>query len=236
MKGCLFIHGFTGAPDEVVPLAEFVKEHTKWDIRIPCLPGHDQPGALRGVAFQRWIECAENELADLLEACEEVYIAGFSMGGMIASYLATKYPVKKLVLLSAAAYYVNPRQVIKDIRLVIEDGMKGTLNENEVYLRYRKKITETPILSTLQFRKLVKYTKPRLPEITIPVLIVQGECDGIVPMKSAHYLYRTIGSKEKKLCFLPASTHLVCHGEDFEELAKETAAFLGIRQYETEKV
>ncbi|AZB41373.1 alpha/beta fold hydrolase [Bacillus sp. FJAT-42376] len=228
MAGCLCLHGFTGAPYEVEPIADYLRHLTDWEIRVPCLPGHGETASLKGVAFQEWIDCAENELKDLLESCEEVYVIGFSMGGMIASYLAAKYPVSRLILMSAAAYYVNPRQFIKDIRTIVEDGFKGLLEENTVYTRYRKKIRETPILSTLEFRKLVRYVKPRLHEITIPVLIIQGECDGIVPIKSAHYIYREIGSDEKKLCFLPSSTHLICHGEDFGELAEETSKFLGI--------
>ncbi|MGD6818547.1 alpha/beta hydrolase [Metabacillus sp. 84] len=228
MNGCLFIHGFTGAPYEVEPLADYVRKNTDWEVRTPCLPGHGDSDSLKGIAFENWIDCAEEELKSLLEHCGEVYVIGFSMGGMIASYLAEKYPVKKLILLSAAAYYVNPRQFIKDIRGMVQDRFKGLLHENEIYLRYRKKILETPIMATLQFRKLVNYVKPRLPGIRIPVLIVQGECDGIVPVKSAHFLYKKIGSQKKKLCFLPSSKHLVCHGGDFEALAEEAGEFLGI--------
>ncbi|KZZ85201.1 MULTISPECIES: alpha/beta fold hydrolase [Bacillaceae] len=228
MIGCLCIHGFTGAPYEVEPLADYLRKHTDWEVRTPCLPGHEEAGSLKGIRFQKWIECAEQELEMLGRTCSEVYVIGFSMGGMIASYLAAKYPVSKLVLLSAAAYYVNPRQFMKDVRCIIEDKFRGLLEENEVYMRYRKKVTETPILAAFQFRRLVNYVKPRLPGITVPVLIVQGECDGIVPIKSAHYLYKKIGSEEKKLCFLPSSAHLICHGDDFEELAYETGNFLGV--------
>ena len=76
------------------------------------------------------------------------------MGGMIASLLAAMYPVDKLVLLSAAAYYLNPKQMASEIKSMIVDTFKGNLNNNELFLRYKRKIKGTPITATLQFRRL----------------------------------------------------------------------------------
>ncbi|MGG4490317.1 alpha/beta hydrolase [Metabacillus idriensis] len=226
MKGCLCIHGFTGAPYEVEPLVRHLKEETDWVLKVPTLPGHGETPSLRGIQFNQWIAHAENELRDLLEECTEVYIIGFSMGGLIAAYLASRYPVAKLVLLSAAAYYLNPRQMLVDVKDLIKDAIRGHGANNEIYIRYRKKVLETPIAATLEFRKLVRYIRPILDKITMPVLIVQGECDGIVPVKSARYIYERITSEQKELCFLPCSKHLICHGEDFPMLVEVIESFL----------
>ena len=115
MIGCLCIHGFTGAPDEIEPLVHFLNGHTDWKLVVPTLPGHGEMLELKGVQYGQWISHAEKELEKLLQTCEKVYVVGFSMGGMIASYLAVHFPVEKLVLLSAAAYYVNPKQLAVDI-------------------------------------------------------------------------------------------------------------------------
>ncbi|XQY92104.1 alpha/beta hydrolase [Metabacillus sp. HB246100] len=226
MKGCLFIHGFTGAPYEVEPLAEHIKNTTDWLVRVPTLPGHGVTLSLKGHTYKDWVEHAESELVALMQEVDEVYIVGFSMGGIIASYLAANYHVSKLVLLSAAAYYVNPKQLVIDIREMMMDLFKGNLIENELFTRYKKKIMQTPIQATFQFQKLVKTMRPYLKQLSMPVLIIQGECDGIVPLKSAHYLYKTIPSKEKQLTLLPCAKHLVCHSEDYEELQTVVENFL----------
>ncbi|WP_458415013.1 alpha/beta hydrolase [Schinkia sp. CFF1] len=227
MIGCLCIHGFTGSPFEVAPLAKFLKENTNWLVEMPTLPGHGgELGRLKGVAYQEWIREAEQSLQGMLVKCSTVYLVGFSMGGVISGYLAAKYPVKKLVLLSAAAYYVNPKQLLLDLKEMATEGMRGTLNSNELYLRYRKKIKETPITATLQFQKLVKELKPNFAKIEVPTLIVQGELDGIVPKKSASYLYKTIPSKERELIYLPKSKHLVCHDQDKDQLFAAVERFL----------
>lgn len=226
MIGCLCIHGFTGSPSEVEPLASYLKKNTNWQIVVPTLPGHGDSLNLKGISFNQWIEHAEKELERLLETCETVYVIGFSMGGLIASYLAVHYPLSKLILLSAAAYYINPKQLALDIIGMVKDLYKGKLFENELYLRYSRKIKETPLAATLQFRRLVATIRPLLNRVTVPTLIAQGESDGIVPPRSAQYLYERIGTMEKRLLYVKESKHLICHCHEREKLFQEIVHFL----------
>ncbi len=226
MIGCLCIHGFTGAPFEVEPLVQYLRERTDWEISVPTLPGHGEQLNLKGIDYHNWIEHAEKELQQLIESCETVYVIGFSMGGMIASYLAVHYPVTKLVLLSAAAMYVSPKQLVEDIGEIVKDAFKGKLLENELFVRYKQKIIATPVSATLQFRRLVAFVRPVLHEVTTPTLIAQGECDGVVPPKSAKYIYQHIGTPAKRLIFLKESKHLICHCEERENLFSEIYSFL----------
>lgn len=226
MTACLCLHGFTGSPMEVKPLAEFIEQHTDWECVVPTLPGHGEILELKGINFNEWIAHAEKELKILLSKHETVYVVGFSMGGLIASYLAVHYPIKKLILLSAAAYYVNPVQLKKDIIAMIHDLWRGKIADNELFIRYMNKIKTTPLTATLQFRKLVQHTKPQLSRIKIPTFIAQGEADGIVPVKSAHYLYRTISAENKKIIYIKESKHLICHCDERDTLFSEIISFL----------
>lgn len=226
MIGCLCIHGFTGAPSEVEPLVQYLKKETDWKLTVPTLPGHGDTLNLKGVQYKEWIDHAERELESLLDSCEKVYVVGFSMGGMIASYLTVHFPVEKLVLLSAAAYYVNPKQLAVDIGMMFKDLYQGKLAENELFLRYKRKIKETPLAATIQFRKLVNQVRPLLPEISVPTFIAQGEIDGVVPPKAAQYLYNSICSSSKKLFYIKNSKHLICHCEERNDLFENILSFL----------
>lgn len=228
MIGCLCIHGFTGAPYEVAPLVQFLKKRTDWQFAVPTLPGHGESLDLKGIRYQDWIDHAETALQGLMETCDTIYIIGFSMGGLIASYLAAHYPVNRLVLLSAAAYYVNPKQLALDIIDMVKDSFRGRIANNELFLRYKRKIKETPLTATMQFRTLVTKVRPLLAEISTPTFIAQGECDGIVPPKSARYLYQQIGAEQKKLIYYQNSKHLICHSEERENLFTEIFKFLQI--------
>ncbi|KAB2328609.1 alpha/beta fold hydrolase [Cytobacillus depressus] len=226
MIGCLCIHGFTGAPFEVEPLADYLRKRTNWEIAVPTLPGHGDTLSLKGIEYKNWIEHAERELQRLIAKCETVYVIGFSMGGLIASYLAVHYPVTKLVLLSAAAYYLNPKQLFLDIGDMVKDALRGRISENEMFTRYKRKIKATPFTATLQFRRLVSTVRPILNKVEIPTFIAQGECDGVVPPKSAQFLYQSIGASAKKLIYVKESRHLICHCEESENLFSEIHHFL----------
>ncbi|PLT27968.1 alpha/beta hydrolase [Peribacillus deserti] len=224
--GCLLIHGFTGSPYEVEPLSAYLQNNTSWKISVPLLPGHGDGATLRGIKHLDWIQTAEEALLSLLHECEEVYVIGFSMGGIIACYLAAKYQVSKLILLSAAAIYVNPRQIAADSLELVRDAFRGQLKNNELFIRYKTKITKTPISAVWQFHLLVKTHRSILNEIKIPAFIAQGGLDGIVPPKSAEYIYRSIPSSKKSLVIIDESKHLICHCKQNEKLFEEIYHFL----------
>ncbi|WP_102349551.1 alpha/beta hydrolase [Bacillus sp. Marseille-P3661] len=226
MIGCLCVHGFTGGPFEVEPLVNYLETRTNWHIEMVTLPGHGEQLNLKGVGYEKWIQEVEENIKDLQKKCNTIYLIGFSMGGIISAHLATKYPINKLVLLSAAAYYLNPKQMLIDVKDMTIDGLRGNLAENVLYKRYRKKFKETPISATFQFQKLVKALRPSLQQLDIPTLVVQGEIDGVVPKKSADYIYQTIPTNDKELLFLENSKHHVCHDADQHQLFAAIERFL----------
>lgn len=80
MIGCLCLHGFSGAPDELKDITSFL-EKNHWLVYCPTLPGHGSREGLKGVTYRHWIYAAEVAVEELLKRCEKVYVIGFSMGG-----------------------------------------------------------------------------------------------------------------------------------------------------------
>lgn len=218
MIGCLIIHGYTGGPYEVEPLADYLREHTNWRIEVPTLPGHGRKLNLDNISHKRWIKAAEDSLQQLKEKYDEIYLIGFSMGGMIASYLAAKYKVNKLVLLATSGKFLSFKQIGLDIASVMMDGIRGDLGKNKLYLHYKKKLGNVPFKANLEFLKLVKFTRRHLKNVDTPVLIAQGQQDGMVPYKTAYYLNKEITSKRKEVVFFERSRHLMCLGNDKDTL------------------
>ena len=219
MIGCLCIHGFSGEAKEVEPLTDFLSKKRSWLVYSPTLPGHGSKMTLKTANFKHWLFAAEVAVQELLKRCDKVYVIGFSMGGMIAAYVASKYPVDKLVLLSASAYYLNPKQIIQDMTGWVVEGLKGELANDHLYHLYREKVKNTPVRATIEFAKTVNKTREVLQKVTVPTLIIQGECDGLVPpRKSAEYLYDTISASNKQLYFFKNSKHYIWLGEERDEL------------------
>ena len=111
--GVLFIHGFTGGTFEVRPFVNYLRMKTDWLISTPTLPGHGVKLDLRKGSANSWLMEAEIAIRKLQREVDRVIVVGFSMGGLIAMYLALRYRVDKLVLLSAAAKYISPRHLLK---------------------------------------------------------------------------------------------------------------------------
>ncbi|RXT04049.1 carboxylesterase [Ammoniphilus sp. CFH 90114] len=224
MTGCLLLHGFTGSPYEVEPLADHLRKHG-WKISMPTLPGHGHlKEDMKKVTWKDWIQKAEEELRLLLKECSVVYVVGFSMGGMIAAYLSTKYPVTKLVLLNACVYYINPGQMFSHMAEAIKSNF--TADSKDLMKRYMQKSLSTPVRAVVHFRRLVKVLKPELAKVTVPTLILQGECDDLVEPRSAHYIYQSIQSTSKEIHFLPQSKHILCHDCESDQVVSLVEEFL----------
>jgi len=224
--GCLIIHGYTGSPYEVAPIADYLREKTDWHIVVPTLPGHGDELDLEDVVYEEWLEAAEESLQQLKAAYDVIYLIGFSMGGMIAAYLAGKFDIQKLVLLATAGKIFSFKQMTLDVGEAVADHLKGDLSVNENFTRYSKKVKEVPFRANIEFLKLVKYTRSYLKEIESPVFIAQGRQDELVPHRTAHYLDKEIGSKEKDIVLFEQSKHLICWGEDKDVLNSMVYNFL----------
>lgn len=226
MIGCLIIHGYTGGPYEVGPLANFLKEETNWHVEVPTLPGHGKKLNLENASHKEWITAAENALIQLKEKYDEVYLIGFSMGGMIAAYLAAKFKVDKLVLLATSGKFLSFKQIGIEIGDIIADGIRGNLSENKIYFHYKNKLKTVPFKANIEFLKLVRFTRKHLKDVESPVLIAQGQQDGMVPYKTAYYLDKEITSKRKEVVFFERSKHLICLGNDKDTLNTMVHEFL----------
>lgn len=212
--GVLFVHGFTGGPFEIAPLKQFLNARTDWIMRSPVLPGHELEIGLQEGSAASWLMAAELELQRLQKEVDNVIVIGFSMGGLIAMYLSLRYPIAKLVLLSAAAKYISPRILMKDAHVMMISSIQRRYPADSFYHLYNHKLTHTPMRATLEFLRVVRLVKPYYHKVRTPVCIVQGEQDGIVPVSTATVLFRLIGSEHKKLIYSERGKHHICYSDD----------------------
>lgn len=224
--GVLFIHGFTGGTYEVQPFVSYVKKHTDWSVEVPTLPGHGVTLNLRNVSAENWLMEAELAMRRLKKRVDRVIIVGFSMGGLIAMYLALRYRVDRLILLSAAAKYISPLVLLEDAKIILTESVTKKYTSNTFYHLYNYKLTHTPIKAVFEFLKIVKTVKPYFDYITCPVCIVQGEKDGIVPFSTAQHLYEKLGGEEKVMITSPTGKHHICYSEDHEKWFSEALLFM----------
>jgi len=84
-QGVLVLHGFTGNPQAMRPLATALAAEG-YTIRLPLLPGHGT--AIEDMIPTRWsdyAEDAETGYRDLAGRCEAVALVALSVGGALAN-------------------------------------------------------------------------------------------------------------------------------------------------------
>ena len=108
--GVLVSHGFTGTTQSVRPLGEALAAEG-FTVAGPRLAGHGTTMEDHARSTARdWISSIEEDLAWLEARCENVFIAGLSMGGMFSLYFAGTRPdlIKGAVPINACMYLDNP--------------------------------------------------------------------------------------------------------------------------------
>ncbi len=214
-QAVLCLHGFSGGPFEIEPLAK-VLEYRGYQCYIPTLPGHEaQLLNLSESTWEDWLQFAFQVVEDILITERSLHVVGFSMGALLASAVANRYPVERLVLLNPAYFYISPyhfaSQLIKQV--IHKDFRRFT------------KMGRVPVSATVQFMKCVHALKSEYSSLSIPTQIVQGLKDEIILPYSAKWIARRIqGSCE--LHTLAHSHHLLTYGHDKELLFKKVTAFL----------
>jgi len=82
--GCVLVHGFTGTPKEMRLMGEYLSEQGLTVLGIR-LPGHatDLPDMIR-VKWKDWLAAVEDGINILSNCCENIFVAGLSMGGILS--------------------------------------------------------------------------------------------------------------------------------------------------------
>ncbi|NLC97134.1 MAG: alpha/beta fold hydrolase [Erysipelotrichaceae bacterium] len=124
----------------------------------------------------------------------DVILVGFSMGGVIASYLANEYRVKKLILLAPAFEYLNLTTLI--------DHIPNPFAKNEVKSQIPTNFTNT-------FIELVYNCKNSINDIKIPTLIIHCEDDNVIPLSSSNKNIKKIPIDSKALITISRGQHRI---------------------------
>lgn len=215
-KAILIIHGFAGGTYDIEELANYLEFNRTFDVFQFTLPGHDKN--LSKVKYEDWINASEEKVEMLINnGYKNIYLIGHSMGGVIATYLATKYrQVKKLVLAAPAFHYLN---IVND-KLNIKESLKvtpkilGQYKGSEIFARFLK----LNIGAVKELMALVKKYYYTPSSVICPVLILHGTEDHIVPISSTKYVYEELTKNTKKLIYINGVTHDMFKNDRKEEL------------------
>ena len=210
--GCLLVHGFSGSPPEMRPMGEFLaaKGLTVLGVR---LAGHGtSPEDMATTTWRDWVASAEAGLRELESLCEQVFVAGLSMGVLITLHLAAHHPVAGIVVMAAPAYIADWRfRLLPLARYFIRwftPNIESDLTDPEAE-KSLSAYQVLPIPCLVSLGQLIRLVRQELPQVKAPALVMQGEKDHHVPVDSTRIIFEELGAADKELVWWPNSGHCI---------------------------
>jgi carboxylesterase len=250
----LLIHGLTGTPAEMKPIAKrLVKQG--YSVMCPALAGHCGSLAdLKKSHWQDWYGSSAQAFEALKASHARVYVAGLSMGALIALLLAREKGarVDGIGLLSTTFFYDGwnmPRLKRKLLLpIVLHSPLKHFMHwdetppygikcertramvhavlENRDSLATEKVgIFRTSAVTIYESNLLIKAAKKALPHVQSPTLIVHSTEDDTASVKNAYFVAKRIASRNIETFFVDDTYHVLTLDKRRDDVARRLAAF-----------
>lgn len=223
----LCIHGLTGTPYEVRPLAEALAQRG-FACLGPTLPGHlESPARLnrtdRG-AWQRAVLDAHDRLA---ASHARVYALGLSLGGLLALSLCARRPVAGAVIL-AAPLGLGPlrRWAVLCLAPFLESVPKTPDIVDLEARRRHPSYDRMPLRALRELIRLQADVAGELAEVTVPLRLIYSRSDRSVRLEDAARLQNAVSSADCEVRILARSGHVMPVDLESEAVTIEAVDFL----------
>ena len=215
-RAVLMLHGFGDTPQTLEYLAAYVHAQG-WAVRAPLLPGHgrtlDEFAASRAT---EWLSFARAELDALRARYDTIAIVGLSMGGSLATILASESKdVRAIVLL--APYLSMPTRLRRAAALhhvlgiavpFLRGGGGRSIRDPAEVERNRAYGYTTPRL-VFELSRIVARGRAAAPLVTVPTLVVQSRQDNRIPPEAAERAFALFTTPERRLIWTEGNGHII---------------------------
>ena len=226
--GVLLIHGFTGTPKSVEPWA-YELNSAGFTAHVPRLAGHGSDWReMRRFDWGDWLDSVDEALKNLAAEVDEIFIAGFSMGGALALRLAEIYPelISGLMLLNPTIYDNHIRMTFAKYLAPFIPSIKseGTdVAKPDAPITSQQRLSIHAANSLHEFRHIVRKD---LNLIKTPMKIFLSKQDHVVPPSNGLLIANSVQSERVEITYFEKSYHVVTLDYDAEQLFSESIEFI----------
>jgi len=226
--GALVLHGFTGCPHSMRGLAEAFAE-AGYTVELPRLPGHGTAiEDMLTTSWTDWSATVQTAYRELAARCDQVVVAGLSMGGTLAVWLALHQPeIAGLVLINPAMGTQETSEMQPGLQAALEAGMTivpgiggDIADPHSTELAY----ADVPVAPLLSLLAASLEVTPRLGEITIPTLLIHSLQDHVVPPSASAAIEAGLGGPVE-LVELQRSFHVATLDYERDEIERRSVEF-----------
>jgi carboxylesterase len=225
--GVVVLHGFTGSPQSMRPLAQALAA-AGFSVELPLLPGHGTSVEdMVPTRWSDWSSVADAAYGDLAGRSDRVFVAGLSMGGSLAIWLAERHSD------IAGIIVVNP--LVDPPASSFRDMLHGMIEEgaisvpaigSDIAMRGTESAYDaSPLEPMLSMFEAVDEIAARLGEVRCPVLLLSSRIDHVVPPESGDLLAARAGGPVERV-WLERSFHVATLDHDASEIEERAVAFV----------
>ncbi|MDP9435612.1 MAG: alpha/beta fold hydrolase [Actinomycetota bacterium] len=226
--GVLVVHGFTGNPQSMRPLAEAFAA-AGLAVSLPLLPGHGtRVEDMLDTGWADWSAAAEAAYDRLAARCAAVAVAGLSMGGTLALWLATRRPdVRGLVLVNPFADAEEPRwqDTVASLRSVAAPFVPGIGSDIAEEGSVESAYPLTPVQPLLDLHAAVTDLRAALGQVRCPVLLLTSPQDHVVAPASSDLVARAVAGPVERVA-LERSFHVATLDHDAPLVEQRAVEFV----------
>lgn len=224
--GVLVLHGFTGTPQSVRPLAEALAR-AGLTVELPLLPGHGTVVEdMLALGFGDWSAAAEEAFAALARRCRRVGVAGLSMGGTLACWLAARHDLAGAVLVNPLVEPAAPSflETLRGALVAGTEVIPGIGSDIARPATGELAYAGTPVAPLLSLFEGVERLAGELGRISCPVLLFTSRQDHVVPPSNGDFLAARVGGRLERV-WLERSYHVATLDYDAGEIESRTLSF-----------
>jgi len=224
----LCIHGLTGTPYEVRPLAEALAARGL-RARGPLLPGHGGTAEeLARVPYAEWIESVRAEHAKLRSEHERVFVCGLSLGGLLTLWLAANEAVDAMAVVGTPLRFRGAVPLLVAVGRFIRPMMRkqgGSDIADETARDRHPSLPVMPMASVNELIRLQRVVRRGLRDVRAPLLAAHGALDSTADLADLDAIAEGVGSARVERLVLERSGHIVPVDFDGPELSAAIAEF-----------
>jgi carboxylesterase len=226
--GVLVCHGFTGSPQGVLAWGRRLADDG-YTVRVPRLPGHGTTWQeLNRTRWPDWLAEADRSFGELVDRCDQVFVAGLSMGGGIALRLAQLHPadVAGIAVVNPCVLLTDPRLKALPVLKHVVPSLAGIASDiaqpGSAELAYDR----TPLKALHSMLDGLSDVRRDLPQVTQPLLLMHSPQDHVVPPQSSELVLSRVSSKDVTETLLERSYHVATLDYDADRIERETLDFM----------
>ncbi|NOR90884.1 MAG: alpha/beta fold hydrolase [Anaerolineales bacterium] len=230
--GCLLVHGFTGAPEEMRWLGEHLAEQGYTTLGIRLFGHATHPDDLTRARWQDWMANLEDGYHWIDGACSQVVVIGLSLGAMLTLKFASRATLAGAVAMATLWELPPLAQRLRPIAPTLSKVWRfRTPSEPSDWRdkdaeRLNLGYSVQPLRGLSETYDINAEMRSSLKHVECPVTLIYSTGDSTVPTDHAQQIYATLGAQDKTIVRVENSGHLLPRDADREKVFSAITEFV----------